>query len=486
MKISNKLKLIVALTIIEISITVFSALEIAKGGKFHQLNFLHLKYYTEFSERINDINNGYPININEIESVLLNVRQQPVECVDEISAINQFLMRAINTIEALDICIKDIEDADKALTSLSKFNNKEINRPQLLSDLSYALAQFEINSENFESPINKTVSFILTTLIPLVILISIFNILFITYLSHTISGSIKDLTTLLSSQPKDNLDLDASLDKNTSGELKDLILAAKKRIKEELFNLENSKELQNIINEKTSSLQKANEELTQFSYRTSHDLKAPLSSSKVLAQFVSLDIDQGNLSEAKENANKISKQMEKLENLVVDILSLAQADLDSTPPLAIDFDEMLTDITERLSWLRKENPCSLDINISLSKTIVSEKIRFSQVIENLISNALKYYDKNKTSPYVKVNIFNREDTIFIDIADNGIGIPDEYQNEVFTMFKRFHPNTSNGTGLGMTIAKKHIDYLGGTITFESSKQGTTFNIMVPINNPNGQ
>jgi len=485
MKISNKLKLIVALTIIEISITVFSALEIAKGGKFHQLNFLHLKYYTEFSERINDINNGYPININEIKSVLLNVKQQPVECVDEISAINQFLMRAINTIEALDICIKDIEDADKALTSLSKFNNKEINRPQLLSDLSYALAQFKINSENFESPINKTVSFILTTLIPLVILISIFNILFITYLSHTISGSIKDLTTLLLSQPKDNLDLDTNLEQNTSGELKDLMFAAKKRIKEELFNLENSKELQNIVAEKTSSLQQANEELAQFSYRTSHDLKAPLSSSKVLAQFISMDIDEGNLSEAKENANKISKQMEKLENLVVDILLLAQADLDSTPPLPIDFDEMLVDITERLSWLRKENPCSLDINISLSKAIVSEKIRFSQVIENLISNALKYYDKNKTSPYVKVNIFDRKDTIFIDIADNGIGIPDEYQNEVFTMFKRFHPNRSNGTGLGMTIAKKHIDYLGGTIKFESSKQGTTFKIMIPMDNRNG-
>jgi len=486
MKISNKLKLIVALTILEISITVFSALEIAKGGKFHQLNFLHLKYYTEFSERINEINNGYPININEIESVLLNVKQQPVECVNEVNTINQFVMRAINTIEALDICIKDIADAEKALTSLSRFSKQEISKTQLLSDLSDALAQFEINSEKFESPINKTVSFILTTLIPLVILISIFNILFITYLSHTISGSIKDLTALLLSQPKDNLDLDTNLEQNTSGELKDLMLAAKKRIKEELFNLENSKELQNIVAEKTSSLQQANEELAQFSYRTSHDLKAPLSSSKVLAQFISMDIDEGNLSEAKENANKISKQMEKLESLVVDILLLAQADLDSTPPLPIDFDEMLVDITERLSLLRKDNPCSIDINISLSKSIISEKIRFSQVIENLTSNALKYYDKNKASPYVKLDISNNEETIFMTISDNGIGIPKEYQNEVFTMFKRFHPNRSNGTGLGMTIAKKHIDYLGGTIAFESSKQGTTFKIMIPIDNPNGQ
>lgn len=485
MNISKKLHLIVALTIIEISITLFSALEIAKGAKFHQLNFLHLKYYTEFSELLYKINDGRPIITSEIESAILNVKQQPIECIDEINAINKFVMRTINTIDALDICIKDIKDAEKALTSLSKFSSQEINRAQLLLDLTHALKQFKINSENFDSPINKTVSFLLKTLIPLVLLISIFNIIFITYLSRTISGSIKGLTTLLSSKPADNLDLDASLEKNTSGELKELMIAAKKRIKGELLNLENNKELEEIVNKKTISLQKANEELTQFAYRTSHDLKSPLSSSKVLAQFISMDIDEGNLSEAKENADKISKQMEKLETLVVDILLLAQADLDSNEALPIDFDQMMIDIQERLSWLRKDNSCSIDINISTSKLIASEKIRFSQIIENLLSNALKYYDTDKVTPYVKLDIYNNEDTIFIDISDNGIGIPEEYQSEVFTMFKRFHPDRSNGSGLGMTIVKKHIDYLGGTITFESSKQGTIFKIIIPMDGING-
>ena len=485
MNISKKLHLIVALTILEISITLFSALEIAKGAKFHQLNFLHLKYYTEFSELLYKINDGRPIIASEIESAILNVKQQPIECIEEINAINKFVMRTINTIDALDICIKDIKDADKALTSLSKFSSQEINRAQLLLDLTHALKQFKINSENFDSPINKTVSFLLKTLIPLVLLISIFNIIFITYLSRTISGSIKGLTSLLSSKPADNLNLDASIEKNTSGELKELMIAAKKRIKEEFLNLENNKELEEIVNKKTISLKKANEELTQFAYRTSHDLKAPLSSSKVLAQFISMDIDDGNLSEAKENANKISKQMEKLETLVVDILLLAQADLDSNEALPIDFDQLIIDIQERLSWLRKDNPCSIDINISLSRLITSEKIRFSQIIENLLSNALKYYDTNKVTPNVKLDIYNNEDTILIDISDNGIGIPEEYQSEVFTMFKRFHPDRSNGSGLGMTIVKKHIDYLGGTITFESSKQGTIFKIIIPMDGMNG-
>ncbi len=479
MKISRKLQLIVALTTIEITITVFSALEIAKGAKFHQLNFLHSKHTVHFSELLHDIQNGNPIVINEIKNIIVDIRQQPIECIEEISSINKTVMRIINTISALEICKKDIKDANNALNSLTKFNNQNINKTQLLKDLNYALDQFRINSENFEQPINKTVSFLLTTLIPMVILISIFNIVFITYLSKTISNSIKNLTILLKSKPEDDLNLEDSLKKNTSTELKDLIISAKFRIQKDLLNIENNKELQAIINEKTVSLQKANEELTQFAYRSSHDLKSPLSSSKALAKFICLDIDQGNLLEAKKNANKISHQMDKLEKLVVDILLLTKADVNTNELIPINFDNMLMDIKERLSWLCKDNHCSININISLSREIKSESIRISQIIENLLSNSLKYYDKKKEESYINIDIKNNNNSVIIKIVDNGIGIPEEYQSEVFTMFKRFHPEISNGSGLGMAIIKKHIDYLNGSITFRSSKEGTSFKITIP-------
>lgn len=480
MKISKKLRFIVFLTISEVSITLFAAFEIAKGAKFHQLNFLHLKHSTQFSGLVYGIKNGSPIDTSKIEKVILDIKQQPINCIEQINTINKIIMGFIKTIHALEICIKDIEHAENALDSLSKFNKKEITKAQLLSDLTYALQQFNINSENFEAPIHKTVSFILKSMIPFVLIISFFNIFLITYLSRTISNSIQNLTTLLSSKPEDNINLDESLKKHTSGELKELMVAARKRIKEELFNLENSKELQNLVNIQTISLRKANDELTQFAYRTSHDLKSPLSSAKTLSEFITTDIDDGNYSEAKKNAYKIGQQMEKLETLVIDILLLAQAEVDSDKKIPINFDEIVTDMEERLSCLRQDNPCTIDVNISLTKIIFSEKVRFSQIIENLISNALKYYDKNKESPYVKLDIFNKEDKVFIHISDNGIGIPDEYQAEVFTMFKRFHPKHSNGSGLGMSIVKKHIESLNGTIKFESSPQGTAFKIMIPV------
>lgn len=102
------------------------------------------------------------------------------------------------------------------------------------------------------------------TLIPLVIVISFFNIIFISYLSRTISSSIRNLTLLLSSKPESNINLDDELDIKTSGELKALVIAARQRIKNDLLNIENSIELKEIINSQTASLKQANDELAQF------------------------------------------------------------------------------------------------------------------------------------------------------------------------------------------------------------------------------
>lgn len=480
MNISKKLMLIVILTTVEVSITVFSAFEIAKGAKFHQLNFLHLKYINQLSKSINEIEIDKPIDTKTIESNILAIKQQPIDCLEEINILNKVIMEIINTNQALTICEKDIEVADTALSSLKQYENRAIDRHTFLTSLNHALYNFNEHSENFEEPIRKTVSFILITLIPLVLIISLFNILFISYLSRTISNSIHNLTLLLSSKPKDNINLDEDLEKNTTGELKALIIAARQRIKEDFFNLENNKELQAIVKTQTASLQQANDELAQFAYRASHDLKSPLSGAKSLAQFVILDIEAGDTKEAINNAKIIYQQMEKLETLVVDILLLAKADISSEDITPIDFDQLIIDMKERLVWLMKDNPCTLETNITLSKPITSDKARFAQIIENVISNGLKYYDKTKTSPYVKCDIFDKSDILTIIVSDNGIGIPEQHQDEVFDMFKRFHVKNSTGSGLGMALVKKHIEFLKGDISFESSKDGTIFTITIPM------
>jgi len=480
MNISRKLMLIVILTAAEVSITIYSAFEIAKGAKFHQLNFLHLKYAQQLTKSVNKIENDIPIDINTIESDILLIRQLPIECINEINPLNLAIMKAINTDHMLTICQNDIKIADKALLSVDQYKKGELSRDDFLLNLNVSLNGFNISSELFEEPIRKTVSFILMTLIPLVLIISFFNIIFITYLSRTISSSIRNLTLLLSSKPESNINLDDELDIKTSGELKALVIAARQRIKNDLLNIENSIELKEIINSQTASLQQANDELAQFAYRASHDLKSPLSGAKSLAHFVIEDIKAGDIEEASQNALVIYQQMEKLETLVVDILLLAKAEIGNEDRNIIDFNQLIVDMKERLTWLMQDNPCTLKTTINLSVPIKSEKARFAQIIENLISNGLKYYDRNKDAPYVHCDIFNEQDNFIIIVTDNGIGIPQKHQSEVFDMFKRFHADTSSGSGLGMALVKKHIEYLNGEISLQSSAEGTAFKIIIPM------
>ncbi|MBH0027496.1 HAMP domain-containing histidine kinase [Pseudoalteromonas sp. SWN29] len=480
MNISRKLMLIVILTAAEVSITIYSAFEIAKGAKFHQLNFLHLKYAQQLTKSVKKIENDIPIDINTIESDILLIRQLPIECIDEINPLNLAIMKAINTDQTLTICQNDIKIADKALLSVDQYKKGELSRDDFLLNLNVSLNSFNKSSELFEEPIRKTVSFILMTLIPLVLIISFFNIIFITYLSRTISSSIRNLTLLLSSKPESNINLDDELEIKTSGELKALVIAARQRIKNDLLNIENSIELKEIINSQTASLQQANDELAQFAYRASHDLKSPLSGAKSLAHFVIEDIKAGDTEEASQNALIIYQQMEKLETLVVDILLLAKAEIGNEDRNIIDFNQLIVDMKERLTWLMQDNPCTLKTTINLSVPIKSEKARFAQIIENLISNGLKYYDRNKDAPFVHCDIFNEQDNFIIIVTDNGIGIPQKHQSEVFDMFKRFHADTSSGSGLGMALVKKHIEYLNGEISLQSSAEGTAFKIIIPM------
>ena len=103
-----------------------------------------------------------------------------------------------------------------------------------------------------------------------------------------------------------------------------------------------------------------------------------------------------------------------------------------------------------------------------------------QILDNLVGNAIKYCDKNKSDRVVKIKTLNSFDHFSINIEDNGIGIPPARQPEVFGMFKRFHDASIPGSGLGLYLVKKQINRLGARINFESSSEGTTFFIEFPL------
>lgn len=478
MNISQKLLIIVLLTIIEISITIFATFQLAKGAYFHQLNVLHLKFNATFSEMVVEIRNDGPINTDELNHIVGQIRQQSIDCLDNINFLDEFIMRQVGTHYALELCVKDYEDGTNTLKALEDYEQEEITAASLLLILEQASDAFNKASAEFEQPIAITVSFIFKTMIPLVIFISVFNIFFISFLSKSISTSIKDVINLLSKKDPD-LNLSEQIEENVSGELRELLIVARQRIKSDLETIEINKQLEHLVEKRTLSLQQANDELAQFAYRASHDLKAPLSSSKVLAKYIDEDIGAGNLDEASANAKRVSEQMERLEKLVVDILSLTKAELKSESKELINFSEIIDDVKNRQSWLFDNIAINFIEEINHSRDFYAEKTRVSQIIENLMTNSIKYRDPSKNNLFIKVKTYDDKENFFIVVEDNGLGIPSDQKDQVFIMFKRFHPSISSGSGLGLSIIKKHVDIMGGQINFDSSKKGTIFTIKLP-------
>ena len=272
---------------------------------------------------------------------------------------------------------------------------------------------------------------------------------------------------------------DYTLNKSFSGEenLDNALKIMLDRLNEKQKENNNQKQMLQSYNDR---LKASNEELSQFSYRTSHDLKAPLVTVRRLANLIYDDIKDGEYVEAQQNSAKIESHVYKLENLVVDILDLAQAELKGEQFESIDFEELIKEVEEKLSLIYLENTIRIEVCSSEKINLFSSKIRIIQILENLISNSIKYQDKEKTDRYIKVSLAkNDKGSNTIIVEDNGVGIPAQYQSKVFEMFQRFHPSISYGSGLGLYIIKKHVEKLNGKIKIISTKQSTKFVITLP-------
>lgn len=476
MNISRKLAIIITLAVFQVGITLWSMFEISKGATFHQLNFLHLKYSAVFSKQVLDIENGLAVDTYLLEASINNVKRQPIECLQQVNALNRYIMRQISTIYAIELCEKDIKDADRILANIEKYAQGNINQKSLLNALKIGAHAFNENSVLFEKPITKTVSFVMKTMTPLVVFISLLNVILIIYMSKNITSSISNVIRLLTGK-NNREDLDIIINKNVPGELKALLDAAKTRLTSEFLMNEVNQKLESLVEQRTLSLTRANDELAQFAYRSSHDLKAPLTSTKRLAQFIVQDIENNQLDIAIGDAKKIIGQMTQLEELVIGILSLTEAEFIDEEQQEVDFDLLLTELRTTVSELLLLNNCTLEEKVLMSSCMLTEKIRLLQILENLVANAIKYCDPKKARCFVRVEIIEQLDTYVMTVEDNGLGIPSSRKGEVFQMFKRFHPKVSAGSGLGLAIVKKHIDFMHATISMSTSPAGTIFTMV---------
>lgn len=239
-----------------------------------------------------------------------------------------------------------------------------------------------------------------------------------------------------------------------------------------------------VINQ-TEQMAKLNKMKNEFISVASHQLRTPLSAMRWQAELLLAKMSEGLDEKQKEKINNIDMLSLRMTRLVNDLLDVAKIDQGR---LGLAVKEM--NITEPIKGILKEvivplaNEKEIEVFFNEMKEcpmVIADENKIRLVFENLLSNAVKYTLKGGK---IEINCHKDEDAVVFEIKDNGVGIPFSQQDQVFSKFFRSSNVVryqTEGTGLGLYIAKSIVEQTGGKMWFESEENvGTTFSFTLPI------
>jgi signal transduction histidine kinase len=172
----------------------------------------------------------------------------------------------------------------------------------------------------------------------------------------------------------------------------------------------------------------------------------------------------------------MSDAARKMEMLINDLLELSRVGRLNEVKTQFPFTELAEDAIQLLQPRIRENGVQITIGKNLPR-VYGERKRLAQVMENLLSNAIKYIGTKNPSPYIEIGAVHQDPEVVFFIRDNGIGIEKTYFEKIFEVFQRLPiaKKFGEGTGVGLAIVKRIIEYHGGRIWLESEPgKGTTF------------
>ena len=260
---------------------------------------------------------------------------------------------------------------------------------------------------------------------------------------------------------------------------------ATKEKQQQIDNLQKENELQALLlkqqeelKQKNSQLTQANNELRQFAYVTSHDLKEPLRMIKAYTQLIEKKLKDQADEDTKEFFGFVTDGATRMDQLLDDLLKYAIIGRDEQKLKPIALQNTIEICEGNLRLLIEDTQTTLEYNNL--PTVNGIPALLSQLFQNLISNAIKFRKKN-VRPHIVISGKETEDSYVVQIKDNGIGIDPDYKNQIFVIFRRLHAReTYEGTGIGLAICHKIMQRLGGSIQVESELgKGATFILNFP-------
>jgi signal transduction histidine kinase len=225
------------------------------------------------------------------------------------------------------------------------------------------------------------------------------------------------------------------------------------------------------------SLRKVNDELDNFIYKTSHDIRGPLASLKGMCNVALIDVQD---PLALDYLHKLDITADKLNTILTRLLIVNQINNSAIGHEPIDFDEVVNDVL--LLEKKKGLPPNMAIrrHIGLGIEFYSDREFVRIILENLIDNAVKFYnDSKRAEPFVDIFVAEEKHKINIRVVDNGIGISKVNPDKIFQMFSRASERSETG-GIGLYITKTAVEKLGGLIDLRTTSDGyTEFYIQLP-------
>lgn len=226
-------------------------------------------------------------------------------------------------------------------------------------------------------------------------------------------------------------------------------------------------------------LKSINQELEQFAYAASHDLKEPLRMIKMYTQFIEKRLKDHLDEPSKEYMHFVVDGVKRMECLLTDLLEYSRLGRNNRNVTDTDLNDVLLAVINNLTACIQETNASILTNeLPVIKSTSTEMI---QLFQNLISNSIKFR-REDAPPLIEIKHEMEPDAHHFYFTDNGIGIPEDACDRIFNIFERLHGKSDyEGTGIGLATCKKIVDNLGGKIWAGPGKEsGTTFQIVIPV------
>ncbi|MCB9558584.1 MAG: hypothetical protein H6707_20875 [Deltaproteobacteria bacterium] len=227
-----------------------------------------------------------------------------------------------------------------------------------------------------------------------------------------------------------------------------------------------------------TELLRSNESLRRFAYVASHDLREPLRKILNFGQLLATEKSEQLDEEGAHYAQRMQDAAQRLDELIVNLLSYSRVGSQSEQQVAVNLDRLLIETTDDLALMLEES--GAELHWADLPDVVGAPTQLKQLFQNLISNAVKFR-KADTAPKIEITWRRDRERCVISVSDNGIGFEAQYAEKIFGVFQRLHSrDLYPGTGIGLAICQKIVEIHGGTISAHATLDGARFEFDLPL------